>query len=260
MRILNKLILAGSIVSCFLTIFLATDAMSVTSAVSPEHINVDSFYHGGRIEVKGEAAADEEIIIKFSSPAKKVELRKKGKKGGLLWMNVGELEFGPVSDVSLLFSTQDVNSLLSSEEQDKYLLGFDSFKRRVEVSPVSSEEEKEKWVNEFIRFKEKNKVYGWFTGKIETKTENGKKSYALTMDWPYQASPQQYTVSVYAVKDNAVQDHAESVFTVETTGALKYLSNMAFNRASFYGIVSILIAIAAGFIVSVMFKGGGGSH
>lgn len=243
-----------------LTMLIASSAMSITSEISPDYIPVNSLYHGSKIVVTGKVAVDEEIIVKFSSPAKQAHYRKKGKAGGLLWMNVGELEFNPVSDVYIVYSTQAIPGILSVEEQDKYALGYDAFRRIIEVSPVNSEEDKEMWVKEFIKFKEMNKTYGVITDKIETRTENDTKTYSLTLNWPYQAAPQEYTVSVYAVNNNTVQDHMETSFKVEKVGTLNFISNMAFNKAPFYGIISILIALAAGFIVSVIFKGGGGGH
>ncbi|NOZ67684.1 MAG: hypothetical protein GXP46_00210 [Deferribacteres bacterium] len=233
----------------------ASDVLSTTATVSPDSIKVDSFYHGSKITIKGETEADKEIIIKISSPPIKTSLRKKGKAAGILWMNIGELEFHPVPDVYFIYSTQDINTILGESEQDKYTIGYDAFKRLVEVSPVSDDAEKKKWVEEFIKFKEKNKVYGVFPGKIEASTGNGKKTYTLVLDWPYQAPPQEYTISIYAVKDGVVQYRTEQPLIVEKTGALRFLSNMAFNNAAVYGIVSIIIAIVAGFVVSLIFRG-----
>ena len=260
MKILKKICLFNLIATGFLVIFFASNALSVTFEVSPASIPIDSLYHGAKVVVTGEVGVGEDIIIKFSSPAKKALLRKKGKRGSLLWMNVGELEFNPVSDVYILYSTRDINSILDSDQQDEYALGYDAFRRLVEVSPVDDEAEKENWVKEFIKFKEKNRVYGTSAGEIETEAKGNKKTFILSVDWPYQAPPQEYRVSVYAVKDNTIQDYKESPLTVEKVGALKYISNMAFNQSSVYGIASILIAIAAGFIVSIIFKGGGGGH
>ena len=245
---------------CVLGTLIASGAYALTAEVTPDRIPVNSLYHGSKVVVTGETEAGEDIIIKFSSPEKKVHLRKKGKTGGLLWMNVGELEFNPVSDVYLVYSTKNINSILSTEQQDRHALGFDAFKRLVEVSPVSDEAEKERWVNEFLKFKGKNRIYGIFDGKVQTDTQGDKETFTVTVDLPYQAPPQEYTVSVYGVKGNSVQDHKEIPLAIETVGALNFISNMAFHKAPMYGIVSILIAIAAGFIVSVIFKGGGGSH
>ncbi len=259
-KLLQDLLLA-LIVLFSLTLFFVSNAFSITSNISPDHISVNSLYHGSKVVINGETAADKEIIIKISSPDIKASLRKKGKAVGMLWMNIGELEFEGVPDVYLIYTTQDINRILSENEQVKYTIGYDAFKRLVDVSPVTDNADKEKWIEEFIRFKEKDNVYGVFSGKIETGATGDKKTYTLTLDWPYEAPPQEYRVNIYAVKGGAVQDQTESALTVKKVGALKFLSNMAFNNAVVYGVISIIIAIAAGFIVSLIFKGGGkGGH
>jgi len=260
MRILNKFNILELVVACFLILIYSPGALSITSEVSPDHISVGSLYRGSKIVINGETEADKEIIIKINSPAIKAHLRKKGKALGILWMNIGELEFNPASDVYLIYTTGDIDGILSESEQEKFAIGYDAFKKIVDVSPVSDDAEKEKWVEEFIRFKEKKDVYGVFPGKIETETIGDKKSYNLTVDWPYEAPPQEYRVSVYAVKDNVVHDRSESPLIVEKVGVLRFLSNMAFNNALIYGIISIIIAVAAGFLVSLIFKAGSRSH
>jgi len=260
MRIPIKITLLPVLFLCVITLFAASDALSITASLSPDHISVNSLYHGGRIEIAGETGADSEVIIKITSPEKKEHLRKKGKAGGVLWMNVGELEFSPVSDVFLVYSTGDVDKLLSREQQDNYGIGYGALKRNINVEPVENEADKEKWVAEFIKLKEKNRVYGEFVNKIKTVAEGDKKTYSLAMDWPYQAPPQEYNITVYEVKDDAVLGQAGAVLNIEKVGALKFISDMAFHKEVIYGIASILIAIAAGFIVSVIFKGGGGGH
>ena len=155
MRIMNKLNILKLIAAISLILFSGSNALSITAEVSPDHISVNSLYHGSKVTITGETTAGNEIIVKISSPAGKAHLRKKGKAGGILWMNVGELEFNPVSDVYLVYSTKDPNTLLTSEQQDTYAVGYDAFRRIVEVSPVSSEDEKEKWIKEFIKFRKK---------------------------------------------------------------------------------------------------------
>jgi len=261
MRTEHKMMLLKTLALSFIIVFVVSNAWAITASLLPDHISVNSLYHGGKIELTGETAADSEVIIKITSAEKKEHLRKKGKAGGILWMNVGELEFSPVSDVFLVYSTDDVDKLLSKEQQDSYVIGYGALKRNLSVEPVEDEAEKEKWVDEFIKLKEKNKIYGEFTDKIKTTAEGEKKTYSLAVDWPYQAPPQEYNITVYEVKGDAVQGQAGATLKIEKVGALKYISDMAFHREVIYGIASILIAIAAGFIVSVIFKGGGkGGH
>lgn len=260
MRTSNKLYTLIFIIACSMILFPGSNALSITSTVSPDHISVNSLYRGSKIVVTGEIEAGREAIIKISSPVIRTHLRKKGKAGGILWMNIGELEFNPVSEIYLLYTTQELNSILNESEQDKYGIGYDAFRRSVEVSPVTDGAERARWIKEFIKFKESNRIYGLFQGKIETRTKGNKKTYSLTVDWPYQAPPREYTVSAYTVKNGLISGESSSTLVVEKVGVLRFLSNMAFNNAAVYGIVSIFIAVFAGFIVSMVFKGGGGGH
>jgi len=78
--------------------------------------------------------------------------------------------------------------------------------------------------------------------------------------WPYQAAPGAYTVTVYAVKNGKVVETAESQVTVQQVGMVKSLATMAKNRAAIYGFLSIGIALGAGFGVGMIFRKGGGAH
>lgn len=259
--IMKKIPVYGLLLACALVLLSAPDAFCITAQVVPDHISVDSLYHGSAIDIKGETTPGSDIIIKISSAAAESHLRKKGKAGGVLWMNVGELAFNPVSDVYLIYSTREINDILNREQQDQLVIGYDAFRRVVEVSPVDNEAEKEKWTAEFIKMKEMNKTYRVTAGEIQTVPGGNITFFSLHVDWPYQAPPQKYAISVYSVRDGVAQESAESELVVEKVGALQFISNMAFNSASLYGIISIIIAIAAGFIVSMIFKGGkGGAH
>ncbi|GBE06603.1 MAG TPA: hypothetical protein ENH45_01050 [Nitrospirae bacterium] len=260
MRIIKGFNIKALLLAGCLMLIPVPDAFSVTFKVSPEHIAVDSLYHGSRVSITGEVGADEEVIVKVTSEEHKVDLRKKGKKMGLLWMNVGELEIEPVSDVYLLFSTRDINEILNPEQQNSYVIGYGSLKKIVSLVPVSDEAEKEKWFDEFIKFKENDNIYGVFPGTIDVISSGEEKKFKIDVDWPYQAPPQEYKVSAYTVKNGLISGESNATLIVEKTGALRFLSEMAFNKAAVYGVVSIFIAIFAGFIVSMVFKGGGGGH
>jgi hypothetical protein len=250
----------GILAGCLIFFVFQTNVFPLTLAVDPDHISVHSLYHGSQIMIQGETDVDDDVVVKIISEPKKIELRRKGKAANFLWMNVSELEFQPVSDVYLIYATQEISELLSEQQQDEYEIGYTALKKHIEVEPVDSVEEKNRWIEELIKFKEKNNVYGVFNGKIETQIVGSSKKYHLVLDWPYEAPPQEYTVYVYSVKDKMVREYKQSPLIVEKVGVLRFLSNMAFEKAILYGIISIIIAITAGFIVSLIFKGSGGGH
>jgi len=61
-------------------------------------------------------------------------------------------------------------------------------------------------------------------------------------------------------KDGHVTGRSEAAITVELTGVVAQLAKMSSDNRAMYGILSIVVAIAAGFGVGMIFKKGGGSH
>jgi uncharacterized protein (TIGR02186 family) len=237
-----------------------TASAKLTATANHDHITIDFFYHGSSVSVRGISDPGTDLVIKITSPEGHQTLRQKGKVAGFLWMNVGKLTFEHVPSLYFLHSTKNLTEILNNEELNKYVLGYPALKTHAEVSPVSGDTEKNKWFGEFVKMKEASRVYSTSSGKISTTTKDGQQEYYVLMDWPYQASPGGYTVTVYAVKDNKVVEQAESKVSVEQVGVVKSFARMAKESAATYGIISVLAALGAGFGVGLVFRKGGGAH
>ena len=232
----------------------------LTAKANHDHINIDFFYHGSTVGVSGVTDPGTDLIIKIASPEGHESLKEKGKVGGILWMNVGTKKFENVPNLYSIHSTRKLDDMLSREEQDRYVIGYSALSRHAEISPVPSADEKAKWFDEFLKYKEKSKLYTATDGKIEMKEKDGGQSYYILTEWPYQAPPGEYIVTAYAIKDGRVVDQAESRVQVAQAGLVKTLSGMAKNSAAMYGIISIVSALGAGFGVGLVFRKGGGAH
>jgi uncharacterized protein (TIGR02186 family) len=247
---------------CLVPFAFSPDASAMlTAKANHDHITIDFFYHGSTVGVKGETDAGRDLVVKITSPEGHQVLKQKGKVGGLLWMNVGTLTFEHTPNLYEVFSTKKPEDILGPEEREKYVIGYPALEKHVEVAPVANGEEKSKWFGEFVKFKEASKLYAESSGQVATTTNaNGHQEYSLMTDWPYQAAPGDYTVTVYAVKNRKVVEQAECTVRVEQVGMVKTLAGMASNSAAIYGFLSIGIALGAGFGVGMIFRKGGGSH
>lgn len=232
----------------------------LTTKVNHDHIKIDFFYHGSEVSVSGASGQGTDIVIKITSPEAEQILRKKGKAAGLLWMNVGELRFERTPNLYFLHSTQKINDILSQDELDRHVIGYLALKKNIEIEKINDENEKAKWFDEFIKFKELSRLYTISSGQIILNQTEGGQNYSIKLKWPYQAAPGEYLVTVYAVKDKKVVEKAEAKMIVEQAGIVKTLANMAKNNGAVYGIISIVAALAAGFGVGMVFRKGGGGH
>jgi uncharacterized protein (TIGR02186 family) len=255
--IIFTLLLAGA----GMTVFADNASAELTATANHDHITIDFFYHGSTVSVRGVSDPDADLIIKIASPEGHETLKEKGKVGGFLWMNVATLKLEKVPNLYSIHSTKKIDEILDRQEMDKYVIGYPALGRHAEMSPISNEEEKARWLSEFIKYKENSKLYATSEGKIELKKEEaGKQPYYILTQWPYQAPPGDYVVTVYAVKHGKVVEMAESKVLVEQVGIVNTLSNMAKKNGALYGFISIISALGAGFGVGLIFRKGGGAH
>ncbi|HBG91852.1 MAG: hypothetical protein A2X54_07075 [Nitrospirae bacterium GWF2_44_13] len=243
-----------------LLLYCSSVSAELTINTNHDHISIDFFYNGSAVSVSGLSDAGTDLIIKIAAQDGHEMLKQKGKAAGLLWMNMGTLKFEHAPNLYFIYSTKKVDDILSQEERDKYVIGYPALSKHIEIAPVSSDEERSKWFGEFIRYKEESKLYASSSEQIKTTNGNKRQKYYIKTDWPYQAPPGEYLVTVYAVKDKKIIEKAETKVFVEQVGIIKMLSGMAANNGAMYGIISIVVALGAGFGVGMVFRKGGGAH
>lgn len=255
---ISNYILTVIVMMCFM--YSGTASAELTINANHDYITIDFFYHGSTVGVRGISEPGTDIVIKITSPEKHQALNKKGKAAGFLWMNMGTLKFDHTPNLYFIHGTKKPDEILSAEDMNKYIIGYPALSKHIEITPVSNDEERTKWFNEFIRYKEASRLYAASSGQIKTTNEKGRQKYYIQTDWPYQAPPGKYLVTVYAVKDKKVIEKAETKVLVEQAGIVKALSGMAKNNGALYGIISIVAALGAGFGVGMIFGEGGGAH
>lgn len=251
-------ICSTALIGLLLSLFAPSPCSAeLTIKANHDHIKIDFFYHGDELTVSGTSDPGADIIVKITSPESHQVFKKKGKVAGLLWMNTGTLNFERVPNLYFLYSTKKIEDLLSPEERDENIIGYNALMRYVEITPVEDETDKERWFNEFVRFKEASRLYKVSSNDAKVTEKGTVQEYYIKLPWPYEASPGEYTVTVYAVKDRKVIDKAEAKVNVEQVGIVKTLARMAKEKGAIYGILSIAVAIIAGFAVGMIFRKGG---
>ncbi len=250
-------LLAG-IIGLFLLLWGPKALAMVTCEVSPNYIPIHFFYNGAELKISGHADQVCDYVVIIKDEAEKLTLRRKGKVKGLFWMNVGEITFEPVPKVFMVFSNKPLDEILDKSEQEQYDIGYAALFHEVHVEGVP-QSEREKWIKEFIKFKENLKLYREKFNAIKVEKEGSGSRYLFDMHWPYQAVPGVYTATVYAIQNDRVIGTCTKVIRVEKVGLLKKITQLAFEKPALYGIISIVIAIIAGVGVGLVF-GSKGKH
>ena len=77
---------------------------------------------------------------------------------------------------------------------------------------------------------------------------------------PPKLPPGTYTIKLIAIKDSRIIENISSTLNVRFEGLPKLISFLAFRHATMYGVVATLIAIMAGLLMGMVFRGGKGRH
>ncbi len=227
-------------------------------AVQPTRIWMGATYNGEKISVQGEIPKDAEALIRIRGHLEDNRLKKKGRALGFLWMNLGTVSFHKVPSVFLLYPSKEIQTLLKGNESTVADLGLESVRKQADIE---SADDKDELFDEFVKLKTNSGLYGTIENAIRYKTETGDmKSFSATVTLPAALPQGPYTLEVFAIRNGVVAQRAEEQLNAAETGVPAFLSSLAFDHGTIYGVFAVLVAIIAGLFTGILFKGGKGAH
>ncbi len=223
--------------------------------VTPDLVEIGAWFRGHSVTAAAMIPKGAEAVIEVVGQAADEHLMRKGRRGGL-WMNVGEIEVHHAPSLYLVMST---NPKLLEAASPEAPWGFAALKRRVSLSGMVTDQEKDKFFQEFIKMKESEDVYISSKDPVQKSRAAGdlapvKAKFRL----PTNVRPGTYEVCLSVVQDGRVTARNCSELQVKMVGFPAMLSSLAYEHGLTYGILAVVIAIITGFAMGFLFKGGGG--
>jgi hypothetical protein len=224
--------------------------------VEPKEIQVGMSFRGTKVHVEGTAPAGCKVALVCIGHEGKVEMKRKGKVGGVLWMNVGDVAFEHVPSLYLASSEAGVSR--RGEQSDHAgampFVGYDQVEAR--VLPASADEGARKLFREFIRLKEHEQLF--FSGNGPTRSSPTTVSADFWL--PASILPGEYEVRLLGDEGDTATVLATEKLVVKRVGLAALISSMAQRHGLVYGILSVLFAIGMGFLTGVLFKASKKGH
>ena len=255
-----KRIYYGFITLMVIGLVWATAAPAADSGLSlklaQSTIKISTFYNGTTLDVSGTVPADSDVMLQVSGPKKDVHLKVKGKVAGFLWMNKTDAS---LSNTPAVYMAYLPAGKAEDELGPELGIGYDALSDQIAIEPESLD--KGFVFTEYVKLMEKAGVYAIHEGLIKYGPVNGGvKPFSVTMAIPSKMAAGDYQVQAIAVKDGKVVDRTEEKLTLELSGLPKAIANLAYGQPLLFGIMAVVIAVAAGLLIGALFKGGGGAH
>jgi len=232
------------------------------ATIAPQTIAIDAVYNGAGLLVTGQLPADCEAVVRIMGERSDLHLKKKGKVGGILWMNLDTVTIQNVPVVFIIQTAKDFVEVLGPHPDSSEVrkLGLPYLEKETGIMPESADHAA--LFKEFVKLKESEGLYTSTKGLLHyPKTSDAQKSFEVKVPISASFPPGKYQVEVYAVSAGKVTAQASQPLEVEMVGVPAFLFAFAFQNGALYGLFAVIVALVAGLIIGVVFSGSkGGSH
>jgi len=226
---------------------LAQETPTARVTIQPAEVRAGMFYSGATLRITADVPAGLGISISCMGEEGRVELKKKGKALGLIWMSIGDVAFDPLPNLYLLATSSTLSELADPQTLRSAGVGYEALEARAQPDDTFL-------FQETIRFKESDGLYGVRENGIRLEpggpgSVRAEAEFAL----PAKAPGGEYLILVHGFGPEGFDLLAEERVAVVQTGAAAFISDLAVSHGLAYGIVAVVFAVAVGLITGVLF-------
>jgi hypothetical protein len=232
----------------------AWTAESGKLAIQPEVLDIGTFYSGGQVTISGEVPQGQDVVVEIAGPAANGEFDLKGRVGPF-WMTNGraEMDGAPAMYALLLPGGRDWQRKASS-------LGLGLERLRNKIAIQSATVPPDELFNMFLKLKKSEGLYVVEDNAVAyAAANNGLRRFTAVCHFPRSTVAGNYTIKATEIINGAKGMELSRSFTVDEVGFSRLVYDLATNQRLVYGILAVVIALFAGAVMGLLFKGGG-SH
>jgi uncharacterized protein (TIGR02186 family) len=215
--------------------------------VTPDHLAVGLTYNGRDLHLSIRVPAGAGAAVRLAGPVSRVDLRRKGRVAGVLWMNVADVEMDPVPAFYFLATTGPLREMAPPRELAAWKLGYEAL--------VPDESSGGPYRDQFVRLKQRDGLYrvteGGLTGTGAA--ERGQAGLEGTLSLPARVPPGTWQVELFSFAEGRVARIGAVPLSIEYAGVIGLTHGLAKNHGTAYGWMAVLIALAVGLLTGILF-------
>ncbi|MGI9489754.1 MAG: TIGR02186 family protein [Geminicoccaceae bacterium] len=226
-------------------------ANGLAADVSDRLIAITTAFVGGDVVVFGAIEeTDGDIVITMQGPRQSQMVRRKSRIAGI-WVNRDRVAFEDVPSFFAIASTRPLEEIVSSRVRKQFGLGVDYLALEMSNQDDYDADERAAFAAALVRNKQKADLYTKTPIKV---TFPGSKLFRATFSFPANVPPGHYQIEVLKLMDGQVTGAQQSSLQISKVGLEADVFDFANQRSALYGIVAIVIAVAAGWLAGVVFR------
>ncbi len=228
----------------------------VIAGLSQTHVSITTDFTGSEIfiygAVKRESPAPKgwplDVIVVVTGPLEPVIMRKKERKFGI-WVNDAGVKVDAAPSLYAVATTGPFRDVISYTDDFRYKVGIENLVQF--IGETDDLEFKEGYPEALVRLRQAAGLYFEITGEVKVTDET---LFETRIRLPANLVEGDYKARIFLLRDKAVLDVFESSIKVRKVGLGRWIYTMAQEQSALYGILSILVALTAGWLASAFFR------
>ncbi|MEM9268665.1 MAG: TIGR02186 family protein [Pseudomonadota bacterium] len=232
-------------------------AEEVVGALSQDRVSITANFDGSEISIYGavkreapipQDAGPLQVLITIEGPSEPITVRRKEKRLGI-WVNTDAVVVDRAPSFYAIATTAPLPQVMSETERLRHNIGFDKVVRL--VGAPAEVANPESFPEAVVRIRRDNGLYAQLDNSIDLREET---LFITSVALPANLVEGSYRARMFLTRDRDVVSMHETEILVAKAGMEKWIYDLAHKQPFVYGILSIAVALFAGWAASEAFR------
>mgnify|MGYP003387311089 CR=1 FL=1 len=238
------------------TATLPATAEEVVLGLSSDTVSIDTNFDGSEILIFGAVKRDApfpsdprlQVIVTVAGPSEAKTVRRKEKRFGI-WVNTDAVEIDSAPSFYAVSTSTLLGLSLSDTEDVRHSISIPRAIRSVDAP--DDIENSGTFTDALIRIKSKSNQYQLNEGTVSVDEQT---LFRTSIALPAALTEGEYQTRIFLTRGGKVVSQYETSIYVRKVGLERWLYALSRDKAFLYGLMSLAIAIAAGWSASAVFS------
>jgi uncharacterized protein (TIGR02186 family) len=243
----RRSICAAALLMSLLT--LPARAEEIVADLSSHIIGISSGFTGASVVLFGATDGPGDIVAVVRGLEREMTVWRKGKVAGI-WVNADSVTFNNVPSYYAVSASRSLDSILKPQSAALYRIGVENLKLNAgqTVPPARAKQ----FGDALLQQQQKAGLFATEVGKISFL---GERLFRATLSFPGNVPTGTYLVEIFLVREHDVVGGQTTPLVVSKIGVDAEVSDFATRQSAAYGAIAVLIAVVAGWLASLPFRG-----
>ncbi len=240
-----------------LAMALPAAAEEVVAGLSQNRVSITANFDGSEILIFGAVKREQpipreggllQVVIAVAGPSVPITVRRKAWRWGI-WVNTDAVEVDSAPSFYAVATSGRFDDVLSNVEDLRHKVSIERAIRSVGAPMTVTDAAS--FTDALIRIRKRSRLY---QNHPYTVIVNEQTLFRTSVALPANLTEGEYTARIFLTRGGRVIDMHRTVIQVRKVGLERFLFNLAHERPLIYGVLSLAIAIAAGWLASAVFR------